>query len=247
MVRIRRACGIMLLAVASVGAFLPQSGSLKQGRRPLTLVPGVFKTAQKPQTFATTNEGASVACALIMAAGAGVPKEKASSCAPSGFMIKHAGQKPSSCRRRFGAGIVKLWNARLILFFVLPLFVASFPNSAAAAAVAQWHAKKIENQALAASTFFFNLLTPAALIAAGALQDAFIFVNAQKERFDEDRLSTAKWQRLTNAYCFLMVIAFGLQLMTVFMVQALLLCLCCAPLSPSLVTTTSATGLAAIS
>jgi hypothetical protein len=109
---------------------------------------------------------------------------------------------------------------RFLLFFV-PLLAASvFPYSAAAV---PWHTKTIENQAFAASTFFFNLLTPAALIAAGALQDAFIFVNAQneeKEKFNFDKLSTAKWQRLTNAYCFLMIIAFGLQLMTLFMVRA---------------------------
>ena len=106
-------------------------------------------------------------------------------------------------------------NARMFLLFLLPLIVAwGFPTSADAALLEMGGggAKKmvIENQAFAASTFFFNILTPAAVIAAGALQDAFIFVKRKRPE--------VKWQRLTNAYCALMVIAFGLQLMTVFMV-----------------------------
>ena len=106
-------------------------------------------------------------------------------------------------------------HARMLLLFLLPLIVAwVLPTSAGAALLEMGggSAKKmvIENQAFAASTFFFNILTPAAVIAAGALQDAFIFVKRKRPE--------VKWQRLTNAYCALMVIAFGLQLMTVFMV-----------------------------
>ena len=134
-------------------------------------------------------------------------------------------------------------RVRLELLVLLPLAAAvAFPDAAAAAGAAAgralspwqasapfpaapWAQSKLQNQAVAASAFFFNLLTPAALIAAGALNDAFIFVDAQKAnedsgmraKFNIARLNEVKWQRLTNAYCFLMIIAFGTQLMTVFM------------------------------
>ena len=112
---------------------------------------------------------------------------------------------------------------KVFVIYLLPLAMTlALPEAAGA-----WGRSKLENQSGAAASFFFNLLTPAALISAGALNDAFIFITAQKaaqqdkamtfQQFDEERLATAKWQRLTNAYCLLMVIAFGCELMTVFM------------------------------
>ena len=55
----------------------------------------------------------------------------------------------------------------------LPLLAVMFPASASAAAASAGKVK-LANQASAAAGFFFNVRTPAALIAAGALKDAFV-------------------------------------------------------------------------
>lgn len=55
----------------------------------------------------------------------------------------------------------------------VPLVAVMFPASASAAAASAGKVK-LANQASAAAGFFFNVRTPAALIAAGALKDAFV-------------------------------------------------------------------------
>ena len=57
---------------------------------------------------------------------------------------------------------------------LVPLSAVLLFPGAASAAVASAGGAKLANQANAASGFFFNVRTPAALIAAGALKDAFV-------------------------------------------------------------------------
>jgi len=67
----------------------------------------------------------------------------------------------------------------------------------------------IKDQAAAGSAFFFNIRTPAALLAAGALKDAFVLADSHRE--------TGKWKALCNAYTLLMILSFGAELCSVFM------------------------------
>ena len=57
---------------------------------------------------------------------------------------------------------------------LVPLAVVALFPAAVSAAAASAGGAKLANQANAASGFFFNVRTPAALIAAGALKDAFV-------------------------------------------------------------------------
>jgi hypothetical protein len=97
--------------------------------------------------------------------------------------------------------------------FIVPLVAAACPSLASAAGAAAAPVWPAKNQASAAVGFFFNVRTPAALIAAASLGNAFALTKAtQKPGFD-----TPKWERLCSLYGLLMVTAFGLEVMTVFM------------------------------
>lgn len=66
----------------------------------------------------------------------------------------------------------------------------------------------------AGAGFFLNMRTPAALLAASALKDAFVFTGVSEA---DSRFSSRKWRTLFNTYTLLMVFCFGAELMTVFM------------------------------
>lgn len=67
------------------------------------------------------------------------------------------------------------------------------------------------------SAYFVNLRTPAALLAAGALKDAFVLNDAGMEKADRNRNA---WVALKRTYIFLMVVSFSLELAAVFMATA---------------------------
>ena len=67
------------------------------------------------------------------------------------------------------AGKSRLKAVLTVAICFVPLLAVIFPASASAAA-----ASAGKDQASAAAGFFFNVRTPAALIAAGALKDAFV-------------------------------------------------------------------------
>ena len=66
----------------------------------------------------------------------------------------------------------------------------------------------LANHASAGASFFTNMRTPAALLAAGALKDAFVMQG--------DAKGDHRWRLLVSAYAFLMVVSFGMEMSTVF-------------------------------
>lgn len=80
-----------------------------------------------------------------------------------------------------------------------------------APALAASTAPVLANHAAAGAAFFNNMRTPAALLAAGALKDAFVLQGRDQGKYDK-----RGWKMLIRAYAILMVFSFGLELSCVF-------------------------------
>ena len=73
------------------------------------------------------------------------------------------------------------------------------------------NAVALKDHSAAAKDFFSAVRTPATLLAAGALKEAWVMRSGSKSA--EENL---KWTLVRNTYLLLMVFAFGLNLMVVF-------------------------------